>query len=134
MLPNQLFPGAIPWRSINTENSVIRGSGVTLKDTNSTFGSVSTSAIPSRPEWSRTSDPFDLQERKRWAQTNHFLHVFDGVFDHGWYEFQLKYWCLCWVFFCKTQLPNSASKDLWCHQHCHISCSNHWKIRGKIVP
>ena len=30
-----------------------------------------------------------LQEKKRWDPTNYFLY------DHGWYEFQLKYWCLC---------------------------------------
>ena len=27
-----------------------------------------------------------------------WLYVFDGVFDNGWYEFQLKYWCLCTFF------------------------------------
>ena len=48
--PSQLFPGAIPLRGINTENSVIRGSAVTLKDTNPVFGSLST----------RTSDLFVL--------------------------------------------------------------------------
>ena len=32
-----------------------------------------------------------LQERKRWDPINYFLY---GVFDHGWYEFLLKYWWL----------------------------------------
>ena len=36
-----------------------------------------------------------LQERKRWGSTNYFLY---GVFDHGWYEFQLKCWCVCYFF------------------------------------
>ena len=44
-----MFPGAIRGRRINTENSVIRETGVTLEDRNSAFGSVSTSVIPSRP-------------------------------------------------------------------------------------
>ena len=131
---SQLFPGAIIWRGINTENSVIRGSGVTLKDINPPFGSVPTSVIPWRPGCSRTSDSFVwLQKRKRWAATNYFLYVFDDVFDHGSYEFQLKYWCLCF-FSCKIQVSDPASRDLWCHKHCHISCSNHWEIRKKIVP
>ena len=55
---SQLCPGTIPWRGISTENSVIKGSGVTSKDTNSPSGSVSTSVISSRPGWNRTSDPF----------------------------------------------------------------------------
>ena len=33
-----------------------------------------------------------LQKRKRWNPINYFLY---GVFDHGWYQFQLKYW---WLF------------------------------------
>ena len=38
-------------------------------------------------------------ERKRWSPTSYLLYA---VFDHGWYEFQLKYRCLCF-FLCKTQ-------------------------------
>ena len=80
--------------------------GVTLKDTNLPFGSVSTSVIPSRPRWSRKSIPFvwNLQERKRRSPISYFLN---GVFDHGWYEFQLKWW---WLFFgfSKTQVPDPA--------------------------
>ena len=126
MLPIKLLPGAI--RGINTENSVIRGSKVTLKDKKTPFGSVSTSMIPSRPGRSRTRDPFvglSPGEKKRWGLINYFSYVFDGVFDHGWCEFQLKYWRLCF-FFCKTQVP-----DLWYHQDCHISGSNHWTVREK---
>ena len=37
MPPSQQIPCVIPWTGINTENSVIRGSGVTLKDTNPPF-------------------------------------------------------------------------------------------------
>ena len=59
--PRQLFPGAIPWRSTNTENCDIRASN--LKG----HKSVSTSVIPSRRRWSRTSNPFaglSLGEKK----------------------------------------------------------------------
>ena len=104
--PRQLFPGAIPWRSTNTENSHIRGSN--LKG----HKSVSTSVIASRRRWSRTSNPFARLSpgEKKWSPTNYFLY---GVFDHGWYEFQLKYW---WLYFgfCNIQVLGPASKDLWC--------------------
>ena len=123
---SQLLPGAIHWRVINTENSIIRGSGVTLRDTNPFFGSVSTLSLPLRPEWSRISNPFvrlSPGEKKMGPQLIFFSHVFDGVFDHSWYTFQLKYWCLCF-FFCKTQVQDPA---LWCRQYCHISRCNHWK-------
>ena len=127
MPPSQLFPGSIPCMDINTGYSVVIGS--TLKNTNLPFGCVSASVIPSRPRWSRTSNPFVwLSPReKKWDPTNYFLY---GVFDLGWYEFQLKYWWL-WFVFCKIQVPDPAWKDLWCHQHGHISCCNHWKIREK---
>ena len=42
-----------------------------------------------------------LQERKRWDQTNYFLY---SVFDHGWYEFQLK-----------SDVFNFSSAKLKCH-------------------
>ena len=32
-----------------------------------------------------------LQEKKRWDPINYFMY---RVFDHGWCEFQLKYWWL----------------------------------------
>ena len=66
MCPSQLFPGAIPWRGINTENYVIRGSRVTFKDTNFSFGSVSISVIPSRDEAGQAIPLCDhLEDRKR---------------------------------------------------------------------
>ena len=58
--PSQVFPGAIPRRGINTENSVIRGNGVTLKDRNPTFGSVSTPLILSRPGGERKEGAIQL--------------------------------------------------------------------------
>ena len=45
-------------------------------------------------------------ERKRWGPTNCLLQ---GVFDHGWYEFQLKCWWLCFGF-CKIQVPDPTAK------------------------
>ena len=33
--------------------------------------------------------------RERWDPTNCFLY---GVFDHGWYDFQLKYWYFYFLF------------------------------------
>ena len=127
MPPNQLFPGSIPCMGRNTGNFVVIGS--TLKNTNLPFGCVSASVIPSIPRWSRTSNPFVWlsPRQKKWDPTNYFLY---GVFDLGWYEFQLKYWWL-WFSFCKIQVPDPAWKDLWCHQHGHIWCCNHWKIREK---
>ena len=53
-----------------------------------------------------------LQKRKIWCPTNNFLC---GAFDHGWYEFQLIYWNLC-SSFCKSQMPDPASRDPWSHQ------------------
>ena len=78
---------------------VVRRPGVTLNDTNLSFGSVLTSVIHSRHGWSRTSDAFAWLSpgEKKMDPTNYFLYVFDGVFDRGWYEFQLKYWCLCFL-------------------------------------
>ena len=103
--PRKLFPGAIPWRGINTEKYVIRGSGVIWNDTNPPLGSVSASVIPSRPGWSRTSDPFVcLQTRKRWGPNNYSLYIFDGVFGRDWYEFQLKCWYFFLLFFFSAKL------------------------------
>ena len=80
--------------------------GVTLKDTNLLFGSVSTSAIPSRPRWSRKSIPFVwLSPGEKKMELNQLLLV----------------WCvwsrLIWVSvktlmtffgFCKIQDPDHA--------------------------
>ena len=92
---------------------------------------MSTSVIPSRPRWSRTSIPFVWLSpgEKRWDPINYFFY---GVFDHGWYEFQLKYWQLCFGF-CKIQAQDPASRDIWWHQHGHTSCCNQWKIREEKV-
>ena len=57
MPTSQLLPSATLWRGINTKNSVITGSGVTLKDIIPPFGLVPTSVIHSRLRRSRTSDP-----------------------------------------------------------------------------
>ena len=69
----------------------------------------------------------DSQEEKKKGPTNVFLYA---VFDHGWYDFQLKYWCFCFGF-CRIQVTDPASRDLWCEQHWHVSCCNPWKIKGK---
>ena len=66
------------------------------------------------------------QEKKGWDQTNYSLY---GIFDQGWYEFQLKYWRLCFGF-CKI----FVSRDLWCHQNWPVSCCSYWKFRWKKVP
>ena len=58
-----------------------------------------------------------LIERKRWGPVNYFIY---GVFDHGWCDLQLKYFCLCFGFF-KTQVPDTASRDLQCDQHWHVT-------------
>ena len=80
IVPSQLFPGTIPWSGINIKIPVIRGSRVTLKDTNTSFGLVSTSVILSRPGWSRTSDPFV------WLSPGEKKDVFD-IFICIW-------WCI----------------------------------------
>ena len=116
---NQLLSGAMSCRGTNTEKSVIRESnleghkspfwiGVNLSDTFKTWA----------------SNPFVsifLRVRKIGPNTFFFL---SGVFDDGWYEFQLKYWCPCFVF-CKIQVLDLVSRDPWCKQHWHISCCNH---------
>ena len=117
------------WRGINTENSVIRESN--LKEHKPTFWiSVNLWHLQHPDEEGQAILLCGyLQERKRWRQTNYFSY---GVFGHGWYEFQLKYWRLCFGF-CKIEVPDFVSRDLWCHQNCHICCSL-WKFREKNVP
>ena len=63
----------------------------------------------SRPGWSRTNNPFVWLSpgEKKIGTTSYSL---SGVFDNGWYEFRLKYWCPCFVF-CKIQVLDFASKD-----------------------
>ena len=107
---NFMFPGAIPGKGINTENSVIRGSGVARTQT-LLFDQC-------QPQW-YLQDPNEagqaillcgyLHERKRWSPTNYFLYVFDGVLDHGWYEFQLKYWSF-WGGFLQNSSARSCFK------------------------
>ena len=124
--PSQLFSGAIPWRGTNRELSL---EVVTLKDTNLPFGSVSTSVTPSRLRWSRKSIPF--------------VWLSPGDKKMGMNQLFLV-WCiwswLIWVSvkilmtlfgFGKIQVPDSASGDLWWHQHGHISCFNPWKISAQ---
>ena len=61
--------------------------GVNLKGTNLPFGSVS--IFMSQMKQEMHSFVWLFQEKKSWSPTNYFLY---GVFDHGWYEFQLKCW------------------------------------------
>ena len=100
---------------------------VTLKDTNLPFRSVSNSVIPSKPRWRRKSIPFvGPSPGQKKMGPNQLFFV----------------WCiwswLIWVSvkrlmtffgFCKIQVSDPASEDLWWDQHGHISCFNHWKIR-----
>ena len=55
---SELFSVVLPWRGIDTENSDIKGNGIILKDTNSSFGWVLTSTNPSRLGWSRARNVF----------------------------------------------------------------------------
>ena len=98
-LPIQLFPGAIPWRGINTENSDIRGSKLKSKQT-----SLLDQCQPSSTRWSRTSIPLCdyLWDRKSWSPTNYFLY---GVFDPGSYESVKMLITLFWF------LQNSRSRS-----------------------
>ena len=109
-----------PDGGINTENSAIRGSN--LKGYKPPFSF-------SEPQWHLQGlDEAGqviilcdyLQERKRWGPTNHFLY---NVFHQGWYEFKLKYWRFCFGF-CKTEVPDSVSRDLWCYQNWHGAIEN----------
>ena len=52
---------------------------------------------------------------------NYFLY---GVFDHGWYEFELEFK------YGKIQVPDPASGDLSWDQHGHI-WNNPWKMSAK---
>ena len=119
--PRQLFSGAISWRGTSRELSL---KGVTLKDTNLHFVSVSTSdTFKTQMKQKKHSFRVTIARREKDGTQS----IISFVLDHGWYEFQLKYW---WLFlgFCKTQVP---SRDLCCHQHGHTSCCNSWKIREK---
>ena len=91
--------------------------------------------IASRPGWNRTNESFVwLSPGEKKMEPNQLFLIC------------IWWWILLWLilvsvkmlmplfFFCKTQVPDPASRDLWCHQHCHISCSNYWKIRRKKVP
>ena len=51
---------------------------------------------------------------------HYFLY---GAFDQGWYEFQLKYWRLCFGF-CKIEVPDSVLRDLWCYQNWQVGIEN----------
>ena len=90
--PIQLFSGAIPWRGINIENSVIRGSK--LKGHKPLFWISVNLQVPDEAGKVILLSDY-LQEKKSWSPTNYFLY---GVFDHGWYDFQLKCWQLCFGF------------------------------------
>ena len=89
--PSQLFSGAIPWRGTSRKLSL---DIVTVKNTNLPSVSVSTSVTASRLRWSRKSISFVWLSpgEKKMGPINYFLY---GVFDHGWYGLQLKYW---WLF------------------------------------
>ena len=135
MSPSQLFPDSIPSRDTNTKNSVIRGIGVTSKDTNLLLGSVSISVISSN----------DLDEA---GQVILLCNCFQGKKDEA--QPIISFWRCIWSWliwvsvkilmslllflFCKTQVPDLVLRDIWWHQHCNISCSNHWKIKEKKVP
>ena len=100
---NAPYP-SVPWRGTNTENFVIGGSN--HKGCKSSF-----------------LDQYQLQRHlqdlKKWGQAfllcDYFQEKKNGgqsvnlcsVFNHGWHEFQLKYWYLCFVF-CKIQVPDPA--------------------------
>ena len=132
MSPSQLFPVAIPWRGIHTENSVTRGSGVTLKDTNTPFGSVSTSVIPSRPGWSRTNDPFVwLSPGEKKMGPNQLFLICIWWCIWSWLIWVSVKMLMSLFFSAKLKVPDPASRDLWCHQHCHISCRTIEKSKRK---
>ena len=111
----------MPWRGTSRELSL---EGVTLKDTNLLSWSVPTSDI-FKTQMKQKKHSFRVSISRR--EKDGTQSTISFVLDHVWFEFQLKYW---WLFlgFCKTQVP---SRDLWCHQHGHISCCNSWKIREK---
>ena len=84
-----------------------------------------------------------LMENFIFCAVNYFLY---GVFDQFWYEFQLKYLRLCFGF-CKTEVPDSVSRDLWCYQNWHEAIENSeskkvlnlashfflwWRLRGLL--
>ena len=114
------------WRGANRE---LLFKGATLKDPNFRFRSVSTSVIPSRPGWSRKSIPFVWISpgQKKMGPNHLFL---------AWCIWSLLIWLsikimMTFLGFCKIQVPDPASRELWWHQQSHISCYNLWKIREK---
>ena len=134
MPPSQLFPGAISWRGIKTENFVIRGSGVTLKDTNSPFWISVNLSVSDTFKSCMKQDKWSFcvtisRREKGGAQpilSCVYLMVYLIMVDMS---FSWNTDVFVFVFFCKTQVLDPTSRDLWCYQHCHISCCNHWKIR-----
>ena len=125
MPPSQLFPSAMPWRGINTENSVIRGSNLKGHQSHFWIGVNLSGTFKCYMKQGKRSFCVTMMG-KRWDPTNYFLY---NVFHQGWYEFQLKYRRLCFGF-CKIKVPDSVSRDLWC-QNWHISWCSHWKFRQK---
>ena len=117
-----LFSIAMPRRSIDTENPVVRRSH--REKHKSVFWICVISLTLSKPGWSKTSIPFvkvSPGEKKK-VLTSYVLFDKD---DLDWYGFQLKHKYLC-SGFCRIQVPVLASLCLECQQYCHISYCNHW--------
>ena len=102
---------------------------MTLKDTNFPFRSVSTSVTPSRPRWSRRSNPFvSLSPGDKKMAPNQLFLIWCIWSKLIWVSVKI----LTSLFrFLQIEVPNSVSRDLWCHQNYHISCCKHWKFREK---
>ena len=70
---------AISFLVLYTENSVI---SLNISDT-------------FKAQMKQDKQSCEKKVRERCSPTNCFLY---GVFDHGWYDFQLKYWCFHFLF------------------------------------
>ena len=124
----------MPWRNINTTNSVIRGGS--LKGHKPPFwSSVNLSdTFKTQVKQDKQSFCVTISGEKKMAPNLLFLRwcIWSSIWCIWciWYEFQLKYWRLCFGF-CKIEVSDSVSRDLWYHQNWHISCCNHWNFREK---
>ena len=60
------------------------------------------------------------------------FYILFQIFCQDWRLIWVSVNTLTYCFgFCKTEVPDSVSRDLWCHPNCHISCCNHWNSEKK---
>ena len=109
-------------KDINTENSVFRASS--LKGTKISFGSV----WLVWPWWSGTTIILCDSPGEKKMGPNQLFFIWCIWSWLLWLSVKIL---MSFFGFCKIQVADPHSRDLWCDQHWHISCCNNWKNRDK---